>query len=121
MDLPDAGDVAWVEFDPIRGSEQAGRRPALVLTPRIYHERSRRALVCPITHRVRGWPSEVKLPEGLETKGVVLVDQLRSIDRTQRMFGIVETVPASVLELVRLKLAALVGIDIPLPSGIALT
>jgi mRNA interferase MazF len=121
MDLPDAGDVAWVEFDPVRGSEQAGRRPALVLTPRIYHERSRRALVCPITRRVRGWPSEVKLPEGLETKGVVLVDQLRSIDRAQRMFAVVETVPASILELVRLKIAALVGIDIPLPGGMALT
>jgi mRNA interferase MazF len=117
MLLPDAGDIAWVEFDPVRGTEQAGRRPALVLTPRLYHEGSRRAFVCPITRKVRGWPSEVKLPEGLETKGVVLVDQMRAIDRTQRMFGIVETVPATLMGAVRLKLAALLGIEIPVPAS----
>jgi mRNA interferase MazF len=117
MDLPDAGDIVWVEFDPVRGTEQAGRRPALVLTPRLYHEGSRRAFVCPITRKVRGWPSEVKLPEELETKGVVLVDQLRAIDRAQRMFGFVETAPAWLMGAVRLKLAALLGIEIPLPAG----
>jgi mRNA interferase MazF len=54
--LPEAGDVAWVEFDPVLGAEQAGRRPALVVSEREYHEISSRALVCPITSRARPWP-----------------------------------------------------------------
>jgi mRNA interferase MazF len=112
MLLPDAGDIAWVEFDPVRGTEQAGRRPALVLTPRNYHQQSRRAVVCPITSNFRAWPSNVSLPEGLKTKGVVLVDQVRAIDRTERMFGTIETVPADVIAEVRAKLAALLGIDL---------
>jgi mRNA interferase MazF len=117
MLLPDAGDITWVEFDPVLGSEQAGRRPALVLTSRIYHESSRRAFVCPITRTIRHWPSEVSLPEGLKTKGVVLVDQIRAIDRAQRMFEIVETVPQHLMAAVRFKLAALLGIDIPVPAN----
>ena len=112
MLLPDVGDIAWVEFDPARGTEQAGRRPALVLTPRSYHEQSRRAVVCPITSNIRAWPSNVSLPEGLKTKGVVLVDQVRAIDRTERMFGTIETAPADVLAGVRAKLAALLGMDL---------
>jgi mRNA interferase MazF len=111
MLLPDAGDIAWVEFDPVKGSEQAGRRPALVLTQRIYHENSRRALVCPITSSLRQWPFHVVLPDGLRTKGVVLVDQLRAIDRTERMFAIVERVPDDILDEVKGRLAALLGID----------
>ena len=109
--LPDAGDIAWVDFDPVRGTEQAGRRPGLILTPRSYHEQSRRALVCPITSNTRAWPFNVDLPAGLRTEGVVLVDQLRVIDRTQRMFAIVERVPEALLIEVRVKLAALLGVD----------
>jgi mRNA interferase MazF len=116
MLFPDAGDIAWVEFDPVRGTEQAGRRPALVLTDRIYHERARRALVCPITRTIREWPSNVILPLGLKTKGVVLVDQIRAIDLTQRLFGIIETVSVEVIAATRLKLAALLGIEIPVPA-----
>lgn len=109
--LPDVGDIAWVDFDPVRGTEQAGRRPGLVLTPRGYHEQSRRAVVCPITSNARAWPFNVNLPEGLRTEGVVLVDQLRVIDRPQRMFAIVERVPDQLLVEVRAKLAALLGVD----------
>ena len=116
MQLLDAGDIAWVEFDPVRGTEQAGRRPALVLTDRIYHERALRALVCPITRTIREWPSNVILPVGLKTKGVVLVDQIRAIDLAQRLFGIVETVPAEVIAATRLKLAALLGIETAVPA-----
>ena len=113
MAIPDAGDIAWVEFDPVRGTEQAGRRPALVLTDRIYHEAACRALVCPITRTVRPWPSNVLLPVGLKTTGVVLVDQIRAVDLAQRLFGIIEKVPAEVIAATRIKLAALLGIDIP--------
>jgi len=110
--LPDVGDIAWLEFDPVKGTEQAGRRPGLVLTPRSYHEVSRRAIVCPITSSARVWSLNVRLPDGLKTKGVVLLDQLRAIDCTQRMFAIIERVPNEVLVEVRSKLAALLGIDI---------
>lgn len=115
--LPDVGDIAWIDFDPVRGTEQAGRRPGLVLTPRSYHEQSKRAVVCPITSNARAWPFNVKLPEGLRTEGVVLVDQLRVIDRTQRMFAIVERVPNELLVEVRAKLAALLGVDTTIGSA----
>ena len=115
--LPDAGDIVWVDFDPVRGTEQAGRRPALVLTSQIYHEGTRRSLVCPITRTMRDWPPNVRLPTGLKTTGVILVDQIRVIDRTERMFDSIESVPADVLTTVRLNLAALLGIEVPLPTG----
>jgi mRNA interferase MazF len=109
--LPDAGDIAWVNFDPTLGSEQAGRRPALVLTARSYHEESWRAVVCPITSKDRPWPFNVALPQGLKTMGVVLVDQVRTIDRSQRMFDVIEHVPDAFVDEVRGRLSALLGID----------
>lgn len=109
--LPDAGDIAWIELDPVLGSEQAGRRPALVLSHRIYHEESSRAVVCPITSRDHPWPFNVILPPGLKTTGAVLVDQVRTIDRSKRMFDIIERAPRAVLEEVLGRLAALLGID----------
>ncbi|MCX7361695.1 MAG: type II toxin-antitoxin system PemK/MazF family toxin [Alphaproteobacteria bacterium] len=65
MALPDTGSLVWLEFSPQAGTEQAGRRPGIVLTSLRYHQRSRLAIVCPITNRERGWPMEVKLPPGL--------------------------------------------------------
>jgi mRNA interferase MazF len=116
MLLPDAGDIVWVDFDPVRGTEQAGRRPAIVLTSRFYHEESNRSLVCPITRTLREWPTDVVLPAGLKTQGVVLIDQIRTVDRRHRMFGLIERVPADVLAAVRLHLAALLGIEATIGS-----
>jgi mRNA interferase MazF len=107
--LPDAGDIAWVEFDPVRGTEQSGRRPALILTPQAYHQRSPRALVCPITSNVRPWAFKIMLPEGLKTTGAVLVDQLRAIDRSQRMFMVIERAPRELLQGVLDRLSALLA------------
>ena len=109
--LPTAGDIAWVELGPVKGSEQDGRRPALVLTDATYHEVSRRAVICPISSTERPWPFHVPLPAELATGGVVLVDQVRMIDRPERMFEIIEHVPAELLSDVRARLAALVGIE----------
>jgi mRNA interferase MazF len=108
--LPDAGDVAWVELDPVRGTEQAGRRPALILSSRRYHELSSRALVCPISSRTKDWPFDVPLPAGLWVEGVVLVDQTRMIHWPSRLFGTIERVPDEVLATVRGILATLAGI-----------
>jgi mRNA interferase MazF len=111
MRLPNAGDIIWVDLDPIKGAEQAGRRPALVLTPRSYHQKSQRGVVCPITSKVRDWPWDVQLPVGLQTEGVVLVDQVRTIDRKQRMFNVIEVAPDEVLAEVLGRLASLLGIN----------
>jgi mRNA interferase MazF len=110
--LPDAGDIAWVEFDPILGTEQAGRRPALLLSSRAYHETSPRAVVCPITTTKRDWPFDVAVPPACQTRGFVLIDEVRTIDRSQRMFDVTETVSAGFLAEVRGRLAALLGIPI---------
>ena len=76
----DRGDLVWLEFTPQAGHEQAGRRPALVLSPRNYNERSSLALFCPVTSKVSGYPFEVQLPPSGPIMGVVLADQLRSQD-----------------------------------------
>lgn len=116
--LPESGDIAWVELDPVLGTEQAGRRPALVLSDRAYHEIARRSIVCPISSRTKPWSFNVPLPEGLQTRGVVLVDQIRSVSREHRMFGVIEHVPDSVLLDVRGVLVALLGLDsVPIAPG----
>jgi mRNA interferase MazF len=111
-ELPSAGDVAWAELDPAHGTEQGGRRPVLVLSHRAYHERSRRALICPITSKLREWPFHVALPEGLRISGMVLVDQVRMIDRGARPFRIIGTVPEATLAEVRARLAVLMGLPL---------
>ena len=110
MALPDRGSLVWLEFSPQAGSEQAGRRPAVVLTTIDYHRRSRLAVVCPITSRVRRWPMEVPLPEGLGIEGVVLVDQVRSIDREARFMKVFGAVPADVLDEIDARLAPLLSL-----------
>jgi mRNA interferase MazF len=110
--LPDVGDIAWVEFDPVKGTEQSGRRPGLILTSRRYHQRSRRAVVCPITSSEKPWIFNVPLPSEMKTRGSVLVDQVRTIDRQDRLFDIIERAPAELLSEVRGRLAALLEFDV---------
>jgi mRNA interferase MazF len=110
VSVPERGALAWVVFTPQAGREQAGRRPALVISPRVYHERSSFAVVCPITSNAQPWPWKVVLPEGLAISGAVLVDQVRSIDRAARRLRLVGDVPDAVLAEVQAKLAALFGI-----------
>ena len=78
--VPDRGDLVWLNFNPQAGHEQAGHRPALVLSPREYNEESSVALFCSITSTVKGYPFEVKLPPGGPIGGAVLADQVRSLD-----------------------------------------
>jgi mRNA interferase MazF len=78
--FPKRGDVVWLDFDPQAGREQAGRRPALILSADEYNRRVGLALCCPITSQKKGYPFEVDLPPGLPVTGVALVDQLRSLD-----------------------------------------
>jgi mRNA interferase MazF len=107
--VPERGALVWFDFTPQSGHEQAGHRPALVLTPRIYHERARLAVVCPITSNLRPWPWKVVLPDGLAVAGAVLVDQVRAIDRTARRLRVVGRAPTATVADVQAKLAALLG------------
>ncbi|MGH7076270.1 MAG: type II toxin-antitoxin system PemK/MazF family toxin [Stellaceae bacterium] len=110
MPVPDRGDLVWLLFSPQAGSEQAGRRPGIVLTRAAYHEVSRLAVVCPITSRARGWPTEVKLPPGLAVGGVVLVDHVRSVDREARKLQIIGRAPTDVLDEIDARLAPLLSL-----------
>lgn len=111
---PDRGDLIWIDFDPQAGHEQAGRRPALVLSPRGYHQRTHLAIVCPVTSQRKGYPFEVPLPDGLAISGVVLADQVNSIDRRARRIEPAGSVPPVVLEEV---LARLLALLVPGPAA----
>lgn len=78
--VPERGDVVWLQFNPQAGSQQAGRRPALVISPKSYNRKVGLALVCPITSQVKRYPFEVELPEGLHARGVILCDQVKCLD-----------------------------------------
>ena len=82
--VPDVGDLIWTDFDPTRGREQAGRRPALVVSPALFSENTGFAVVCPITSRVRPFPTSVVLPDGLPITGEILTSHIRSIDLRAR-------------------------------------
>jgi len=77
---PQRGDLVWLSFDPQDGHEQAGRRPAFVLSPEPYNRKTGLFLVCPVTSKVKGYPFEVALPDGLAVSGVILADQIKSLD-----------------------------------------
>ncbi|MEK3884297.1 type II toxin-antitoxin system PemK/MazF family toxin [Paenibacillus sp. PL2-23] len=82
----DRGDLVWINFNPQAGQEQAGRRSAIVLSPKAFNETTGFVSVCPITHTVRGWGYEVLLPSGLVFNGVILTDQIKNLDwRAGRM------------------------------------
>ena len=78
--VPARGDIVWLSFTPQAGHEQAGHRPSLVLSPQVYNEKTGMALFCPITSRVKGYPFEVLLPSGSAVSGVILADQVKSLD-----------------------------------------
>lgn len=110
MALPERGSLVWLHFSPQAGSEQAGRRPGVVLTTEAYHRRSRLAIVCPVTNREKGWPMEVRLPPGLPVSGVILVDHVRSVDREARRMEVVGQAPAEVLDEIDARLAPLLSL-----------
>jgi len=107
---PDAGDIVWLDFSPTLGHEQNGRRPALVLSPRVYNEARRMCLACPITSRIRDWPFEVVLPEGCDIRGAVIADQIRNLSWTERGATFACKAGDAVLADVRARLKSVAGI-----------
>jgi mRNA interferase MazF len=78
--VPERGDVVWITLNPQAGHEQAGRRPAAVVSPAAYNSKVGLALLCPVTSQVKGYPFEVPIPQGLAVTGVILADQIKSLD-----------------------------------------
>lgn len=107
--VPERGDVVWLDFDPQAGREQAKRRPAVVLSPAAYNARASLALCCPVTSHVKGYPFEVALPEGLDVEGVVLSDQLRSLDWHARHATHIGTLPTGVVTQILVRARALLA------------
>ena len=95
---PGRGDLIWLSFDPQAGREQAGHRPAFVLSPEAYNRKTSLMLACPITSKVKGYPFEVALPSGLRIGGVILADQVKSLDWRARQANFISHAPASVIE-----------------------
>jgi mRNA interferase MazF len=107
--IPERGDLVWLQFNPRSGHEQAGHRPAVVLSPASYNKRVGLALFCPITSIVKGYPFEVVLPDGLGVDGAILADQVRSLDWKVRKAKWIGRLPDDLLEETVGKFLALVG------------
>nr|WP_295109788.1 endoribonuclease MazF [uncultured Caulobacter sp.] len=106
--IPDMGDIVWLEFDPQAGHEQAGHRPALVLSPASYNGKRGMMLCCPMTSRIKGYPFEVVVPGALPS--AVLADQIKSVDWVARRAQHKGVAPPGVLAETQAKLKALLGL-----------
>lgn len=107
--VPSRGDVVWISLDPQSGHEQRGRRPALVLSPKSYNSRVGLAILCPITSQVKQYPFEVAIPRGLQVEGVILSDQVKSLDWRAREVKLACRLPSAVVEEATAKLGALLS------------
>lgn len=105
---PDSGDVVWIMFNPQAGHEQAGHRPALVLSPAAYNRKVGLAILCPITSQVKGYPFEVNIPDGLEVSGAILSDQVKSLDWKARKAELACKLPSVAFNEVVQKLSTLI-------------
>ena len=110
--VPERGDVIWLSFNPQAGHEQAGRRPAVVLSPKEYNSKVGLTILCPITNLVKGYPFEVIIPEECEAQGVILSDQVKSLDWSVRDAEFFCRVPDEVVNEVLGKLLTLLSTDI---------
>lgn len=108
--VPERGDVVWLQFNPQAGHEQAGRRPALVVSPRAYNDKVGLALFCPITSQVKGYAFEVVLPAKLKISGAVLSDQIKSLDWRARKVKRICIAPQQATDEVLAKIALLLRI-----------
>ena len=105
--VPDRGHIIWLDFAPQRGHEQAGKRPALVLSPHRYNEKTSLAICCPITRKVKGYPFETVLPKKLNTEGAILCDHVKNLDWRVRRATFIEETPLEIVSDVLAKLECL--------------
>jgi len=104
--IPQCGEIVWITLNPHAGHEQAGRRPAVVLSPKNYNGKTGLAILCPVTSQIKGYPFEVLLPVGLPVAGAILSDQVKSLDWHARNAEFVCTLPAETVSEVLQKLSA---------------
>ena len=109
--IPERGDIVWVAFNPQAGREQAGRRPALVLSPAAYNRKVGLAILCPITSQIKGYPFEVLIPPKMKISGVILSDQIKSLDWKARQAELICRLPESALNEVLQKLLTLLSVE----------
>ena len=107
---PKRGDVVWISFNPQAGHEQAGHRPALVLSPQSYNRKVGLVILCPITNQIKGYPFEVRIPEGLKASGAVLADQVKSMDWRARKASLLCRVPDGIVQEVLKKVGTLLAV-----------
>ena len=107
--IPQCGNVVWITLNPQAGHEQAGRRPAVVLSPQNYNGKIGLAILCPITNQIKGYPFEVLIPEGLPVAGVILSDQVKSLDWRTRNAELICTLPIETISEVLQKLSTLLS------------
>ncbi len=107
---PKRGDVVWISFNPQAGHEQAGHRPALVLSPESYNRKVGLAILCPLTSQVKGYPFEVRIPEGLKASGAALSDQIKSMDWRARRALLLCRVPETTVRQVLNKVGTLLDL-----------
>jgi mRNA interferase MazF len=107
---PERGDIVWITLNPQARHEQAGRRPALVISPRAYNDIVGLALLCPITSHIKGYPYEVLLPDNLPIRGVILSDQVKNLDWKARQVEWIGALPEEIVTEVLLKLNTLLSI-----------
>jgi len=99
--------LVWITLNPQAGHEQAGRRPAVVLSPASYNAKVGLAVLCPITSQVKGYPFEVLIPPGVSVTGAVLADQVKSLDWRARRADLIGRLPAAVIDDVLAKVRTL--------------
>ncbi|TCP18035.1 mRNA interferase MazF [Scopulibacillus darangshiensis] len=97
MSAPDRGDLVYLDFDPQSGHEQAGRRPGIVLSPKEFNAVTGFIAICPITNTTRGWGFEIALPSDLVFQGVILTDQVKSLDWSTRSLQVKGHAPEEVI------------------------
>lgn len=108
---PDRGHLVWLNFTPQKGREQAGKRPAIVLSPLSYNRKVGLAICCPITKQIKGYPFEVVLPAKCRVQGAILSDHVKNLDWKARSAKLIERAPAKVVEEVTLKLHTLLQLS----------
>ena len=107
--VPERGDVVWITLNPQAGREQAGRRPAVVLSPAAYNGKVGLAILCPVTRQIKGYPFEVRIPGGFAVSGVILADQVKSLDWRAREAELAGTLPATTVAEALQKLGTLLS------------
>ncbi|MFK5976722.1 MAG: endoribonuclease MazF [Sulfurovum sp.] len=106
--IPDRGDIVWLNFTPHAGHEQRGKRPALIISPKIYNEKTSLCICLPITSKIKGYLFEIALPDGLPIKGVILSDQIKNLDFSARDISFVCKVEDNVIKSVQKNILALI-------------